>query len=32
MATVNQIKAAARSRGGKGAGAERRAGRVPGII
>src|SRR5262249_6915593 len=33
MATVNQIKAAARSRAGKGAArAERRAGRVPGII
>jgi large subunit ribosomal protein L25 len=33
MATVTQIKAAARSRAGKGAArAERRAGRVPGII
>ena len=33
MATVNLIKAAARSRAGKGAArAERRAGRVPGII
>src|SRR5690242_11991321 len=33
MATVNQIKAAARSRAGKGAArAERRAGRVPAII
>ncbi|MGB7887441.1 MAG: 50S ribosomal protein L25/general stress protein Ctc, partial [Xanthobacteraceae bacterium] len=33
MATVNQIKAAARSRAGKGAArSERRAGRVPGII
>jgi large subunit ribosomal protein L25 len=33
MATVNLIKAAARSRGSKGAArAERRAGRVPGII
>src|SRR5580693_6888855 len=33
MATVNSIKATARSRGGKGAArAERRAGRVPGII
>src|SRR6201995_1926354 len=33
MATVNVIKAAARSRAGKGAArAERRAGRVPGII
>src|ERR1700740_1605297 len=33
MATVNQIKAAARPRAGKGAArAERRAGRVPGII
>ena len=33
MATVNVIKAASRSRGGKGAArAERRAGRVPGII
>src|SRR5215813_7315679 len=33
MATVNQIKAATRSRAGKGAArAERRAGRVPGII
>src|SRR5262249_60505794 len=33
MGTVNQIKAAARSRAGKGAArAERRAGRVPGII
>ena len=33
MATVNVIKAVSRSRGGKGAArAERRAGRVPGII
>ena len=33
MATVTQIKAVARSRGGKGAArAERRAGRVPGVI
>ena len=33
MATVNLIKAAARSRAGKGAArAERRTGRVPGII
>src|SRR6201986_3247227 len=33
MATVNQIKAATRSRAGKGAArSERRAGRVPGII
>ena len=33
MATVNLIKAAARSRAGKGAArSERRAGRVPGII
>src|SRR5262249_28947355 len=33
MATVNVIKAASRSRGGKGAArSERRAGRVPGII
>ena len=33
MATVNLIKATARSRAGKGAArAERRAGRVPGII
>ena len=33
MATVQTIKAAARSRAGKGAArAERRAGRVPGII
>ncbi len=33
MASVNQIKAATRSRGGKGAArAERRAGRVPAII
>ena len=33
MATVNLIKAAARSRAGKGAArSERRSGRVPGII
>jgi len=33
MATVNSLKAASRSLGGKGAArAERRAGRVPGII
>ena len=33
MATVNLIKAAARSRAGKGAArSERRSGRVPGVI
>ena len=33
MATVKEMKAAARSRAGKGAArAERRAGRVPGVI
>jgi large subunit ribosomal protein L25 len=33
MATVNELKATARSKGGKGAArAERRAGRVPGVI
>jgi large subunit ribosomal protein L25 len=33
MPTVNELKATARARGGKGAArAERRAGRVPGVI